>query len=200
MSDHQAAIDARLGELGIAPARLASIRNFIAAAFYHVGLPGTQPADKHLAYDNAIRRATNRIACQGGYGSSRGKSRILSRRAITLREAILENPAIPPRDKYRRWLSEVTEEHQDPVAAVEAWITASHGAVREDDVVLRLLTHPTVIITREEERRIPSQFRWDGSPADRYAEADIEPVLVEEGGYAFFSRRLSPNRAPPRGK
>ena len=62
MTEQQQRIADRCRALGIENAGLTSIRNFIDTAFYHVGLPGTPPADKHLAWDNAIRRATNRIA------------------------------------------------------------------------------------------------------------------------------------------
>jgi hypothetical protein len=193
MTDQQAAIVDRCIALGIDQHGLASIRNFIEAAFYHVHLPGTLPADKHLAFNTAIRHATNRIACQGRHGIGRGMSRVLSRGAVDLREAILRDEAIPRcTAKIARWMKQVTEEHQDPVAAVEKWITEC--ATRTvDDVVERLLAHPSVIVTREEEKQIANVYRRGGIAAERYKDAKIETMLVDQGTYAFFSSRLLPD-------
>jgi hypothetical protein len=189
MSDQQQAIVARCQELGIDQHGLASIRNFIRAALFHVELPGTLPADKHLAYNTGIRHATNRITCRGRHGSSRGESRLLSRGAIELRVSIAADSEIERSRKIRRWMSLVTEEHQDPAMAIQEWIEKESPTV--DDVVQRLLTHPPVIVTREEDKRIPRRFRKGGTPVERYRDAGIEPLVVEEGSYDFFSRTLS---------
>jgi hypothetical protein len=84
----------------------------------------------------------------------------------------------------------VTEEHQDPVDAVQRWIEATSPEV--DDVVLRLLTHPPVIITCRENELIHPRFRKAGSPAERYEH--IVPILVEEGAFDFFRTRLKHSR------
>ena len=68
------------------------------------------------------------------------------------------------------------------------------GKVTVDDVVLRLLVHPSVIVTREEERRIPVAYRRRGHPEERYREAKIERVLIEQGTAAFFGSHLRPGR------
>jgi len=91
----------------------------------------------------------------------------------------------------------VTEEHQDPALAVEKWIKAEHRTV--DDVVERLLKHPPVIVTREEDRRIPSRFRKGGNPSDRYKEAGIETSVVAEGTFEFYRKRLSTRVSVERG-
>ncbi len=189
MTDQQSAIIKRCRELGIDQHGLGSVRNFIRAAFYHAGLDGTLPGDAAVAFNTAIRRATNRIACRGRHGIGRAESRVLSRRAVDLRESILANQEILVGKKFGTWMSLVTEEHQDPALAVDAWIRESGPTV--DDVVQRLLAHPAVIITRDEERAIPRQFRTTGTPAERYRAAAIEPVLVEEGTFDFFRNRLS---------
>jgi len=199
--DQKSAIIDLCRELGIDEYGLGSIKNFISAAFYHVRLPGTLPADEHLAYNTAIRHATNRIACQGRHGNSRGMSRLLSRGAVDLRDAILKDLAIEsPSGKVRRWLGQVTKEHQDPALAVEAWIRVSPNTRTVDDVVRRLLTYPPVIMTREEEKRIPGRFRHGGTPTERYGAAQIEWLFMDEGTFAFFRSRLSPNRQAKPGK
>lgn len=111
---------ARCQELDIDQHGLASITNFVRAATFHISLPGTLPADRHLAIDNAVRRATNRIACQGRHGDSRSMARLLSRGAIELRERILADPSIPNGRKLAHWRALVTDEHQDPVSEIEA--------------------------------------------------------------------------------
>lgn len=186
--------------LGIDRPGLGSINNFIAAAFYHVRLPDTLPADVHVAFNTAIRRATNRIACQGRHGDSRAMSRLLSRRALNLRCAILHNDAISPGKKLGVWRAAVTEEHQDPALAVEEWIRAGSETISVDDVVHRLLLNPAVIVTREEEKAIPNTYRRSGVPEDRYREAGIEPVLVEEGTATFFQSRIAPGRKSRKGR
>jgi hypothetical protein len=190
----------RCNELGIDQHGLVSIRNFIAAAFYHVRLPGTLPADIHVVYNAAIRRATNRIACQGRHGDSRTMSRLLSRRALDFRDTILNDKTIRPTEKLSRWRAEVTEEHQEPALAVQKWIEHGATSVSVDDVVLRLLLNPAVIIKREEERGIPSGFRRSGSPEERYREAGIKVVLVEEGTATYFGNHLWPGKTKRRGQ
>ncbi len=149
---------ARCRELGIDQHGLTSITNFVRAAMFHISLPGTLPADKHLAIDNAVRRATNRIACQGRHGDSRSMARLLSRDAIELRERILADPSIPNGRKLGHWRAMVTDEHQDPVSEIEArW--NSDPDLSPEAVVEWLLAHPSVIVLREEERRIPSSHR-----------------------------------------
>lgn len=198
MSDQQKEIARRGQELGLDQHGLLSIRNFIASAFYHVALPGTPPADKHLAWDHAIRRATNRIACQGHYGGATAKSRLLSQGAIDLRDQILADKAIERRRKFGVWVKAVTEEHQDPVVAIETWINEDLPSRTVDDVVHRLLTHPSVIVTREEERRIPSRYKFAGLPSERYAEAKIVVAPVQERGtFEFFGgRHLTKTKYP----
>ena len=186
-------------KLGIDQHGLGSIRNFIDAAFFHVGLPGTLPADKHVAYNTAIRRATNRIACQGRHGDSRTMSRLLSRRASELRDTILQNDTVPPAKKLGAWRVLVTEEHQEPALAVQEWIEANLETITVDDVVHRLLLNPCVIVTCEEERNIQNMYRRAGIPADRYREAGIEPVLLEEGAARFFEKALQFKRAARKG-
>jgi hypothetical protein len=197
MTDQEAAIIERCRELGIDHGPQ-SLRNFIRAAEYHATLPGTLPGDIAVAYNTAIRRVTQRIACRGMPGISRGESRLLSRAAETLRQAILDDPAVPDRRKCGLWLKQVTEEHQDPVDSVQRWIEAEKPTV--DDVVLRLLMHPPVIVTCEENKRIPGRFRTSGTPAERYDAAAIEPVLVEEGTFDFFRKRLAHGRPRRPGK
>lgn len=194
VTDQEREIIDRCRTLGIDRHGLRSIRNFIDAAFYHVRLPGTLPADIHVALNTAIRRASNRIACQGRHGDSRSMSRMLSRKALALREEVLLSQSIPPALKLTTWRTAVTEEHQEPVLAVQEWIEGQLDKVTVDDVVLRLLVHPSVIVTREEERRIPVAYRRRGHPEERYREAKIERVLVEQGTAAFFGSHLRPGR------
>ncbi len=66
MPDQEREIIDLCRKLGIDQHGLGSIKNFIAAAFYHVRLPGTLPADVHVAFNTAIRRATNRTASSEG--------------------------------------------------------------------------------------------------------------------------------------
>lgn len=200
MTDQEREIVDRCLKLGIDQHGLGSIKNFIAAAFYHVRLPGTLPADVHVAFNTAIRRATNRIACQGRHGDSRAMSRLLSRRALNLRDTILHNDAISPGRKLGVWRAAVTEEHQDPALAVEEWIRAGSETISVDDVVHRLLLNPAVIVTREEEAAIPNTYRRSGVPEDRYREAGIEPVLVDEGTSKFFQSRIAPGRTNRKGR
>lgn len=185
MSKLNGEIVALCRDFGIDSAGLGSIRNFIDAAFYHSRLPGTLPADKHVLWNTAIRRATNRIACQGRHGNSCAMSRRLSRDAELLRAAI---KADGEGRKLPRWLGFVTDEHQEPVREVERWI-AERSGLTVDDVILRLLRFPSVVITRQEERRIPGAMRHGGIPSQRYAAAGIEIVRVEEGAAAFFGIR-----------
>lgn len=178
---------ARCRELDIDQHGLTSITNFVRAAMYHIALPGTLPADKHLAIDNAVRRATNRIACQGRHGDSRSMARLLSCGAIDLRERILVDPSIPDGRKLAHWRSLVTDEHQDPVSEIEArW--NNDPDLTSEVVVDWLLAHPSVIVLREEERRIPSSHRHSGTPADRYAAAGIIVERVEQGTAEFFAQ------------
>jgi hypothetical protein len=178
---------ARCGELGIDQHGLTSITNFVRAAMYHIALPGTLPADKHLAIDNAVRRATNRIACQGRHGDSRSMARLLSRGALELRERILADPSIPDGRKLAHWRALVTDEHQDPVSEIETrW--NNDPDLTPEPVVEWLLAHPSVIVLREEERRIPSSNRHSGTPADRYAAAGIIVERVEQGTAEFFAQ------------
>jgi hypothetical protein len=199
MTDQEREISDQCRKLGIDQHGLGSIRNFIAAAFYHARLPGTLPADVHVVFNTAIRRATNRIACQGRDGNSRSMSHMLSRRAVALREAILHDDAILPGEKLGRWLAEVTEEHQEPALAVQKWIQR-RDSITVDDVVLRLLLNPSVIITREEERNIPSSLRRCGDPGERYTAAGIEIVNVEQGTASYFASHLWPGRRQRRGQ
>lgn len=130
---------------------------------HHIALPGTLPGDQHLAIDNAVRRATNRIACQGRHGDSRSMSRVLSRGALRLREAILADPAIPVDKKLAHWRSQVTDEHQEPVSEVERrWVAAPDIAA--ETIVAWLLERPSAIILREEEGRIANAHRRSGAP------------------------------------
>ena len=187
MNQYDPTIVARCRELGVDQHGLVSITNFVKAAQHHIALPGTLPADKHLAIDNAVRRATNRIACQGRHGDSRVMSRVLSRGAIDLREAILNDPTIEPAKKLWRWRSLVTDEHQDPVREIETrW--NSEPTLTADAIVGWLLKYPSVIVLREEERRIPSRYRNAGSPAERYAAAGIVVEEVEQGTAEFFAQ------------
>lgn len=186
--------------LGIDRHGLGSIRNFIVAAFFHVRLPGTLPADKHVAYNTAIRRATNRIACQGRHGDSRSMSRLISRGALDLRESVLHDGAIPPGRKLGAWRAQVTEEHQEPALAVQEWIEQNLDTISVDDVVHRLLLSPCVITTCEEEARIPNAYRRRGAPEERYRAAGIEPILVEQGAAQFFQNHLRPGVAPRKGR
>lgn len=190
MTDQDRQIIERCKALGIGRCGLGSIRNFIATAFYHVQLPGTLEADKHLAFNSAIRFATNRIACQGRDGPSIWQSRVLSQGAVELRENVLA-----PAD----WASEVTFEHQDPVLEVQSWIEATPGTT-VDDVVLRLLQHPGVVVLGREEKAIPPQFRSKGSPAERYVEAGIAVVEVAQGTGEFFRQKFRPTSKPRRRK
>lgn len=200
MTDQNREIIGLCRQYGIDQHGLGSIRNFIAAAFYHVGLPGTLPADKHVAYNTAIRRATNRIACQGRHGDSRSMSRLLSRGALELRKTILDDDAIPPGKKLAKWRAQVTEEHQEPALTVQEWIERNRDRITVDDVVHRLLLHPCVIATCAEEKKIPSEYRRRGVPEERYRAAGIEPVLAEQGTALFFESRLRPGRASRRGR
>lgn len=189
--DQEREIIERCKELGIGQCGLGSIRNFINAAFYHVQLPGTLPADKHVAFNTAIRFATNRIACQGRDGASIWQSRVLSQNALELRERVL-TPA--------EWVKDVTFEHQDPVLEVQTWIESNLGQVSVDDVVSELLQHPGVVVLKAEERAIPSKFRSRGTPAERYATAGIRVVEVESGTVEFFRQKFRPNSKPRRRK
>ena len=200
MTDQDREIIDLCRKLGIDQHGLGSIRNFIDAAFFHVGLPGTLPADKHVAYNTAIRRATNRIACQGRHGDSRSMSRLLSRRALALREVVLHDDTILPGKKLGAWRALVTEEHQEPALAVERWIEGNFDKITVNDVIQRLLLHPCVIVTCEEERRIPNMYRRAGAPAERYREAEIEPVLEEFGTAEFFENSLRSKRAVRNGR
>ena len=200
MTDQEREIVDLCRKLGIDQHGLGSIRNFIDAAFYHVRLPGTLPADAHVAFNTAIRRATNRIACQGRHGDSRAMSRLLSRRALDLRDTILHDDAILSGRKLGVWRAQVTEEHQEPALAVEEWIKAGADATSVDEVVHRLLLYPSVVITRREEKDIPKVYRRSGAPEDRYREAGIEPVLVEEGTAKFFESRVAPGRTSRKGR
>ena len=184
----------RCRELGIDQHGLTSITNFVRAAMYHIALPGTLPADKHLAIDNAVRRATNRIACRGRHGDSRSMSLLLSRGAAELRESILADPAIAPGRKLAQWRLLVTEEHQYPVSEIETrW--NNEVDLTPEGVVAWLLEHPSVIVLREEERRIPSGSRHSGLPAERYTAAGIAVVRVEQGTAEFFAQGR-PRRMP----
>lgn len=185
MSELKREIVALCRGFGIDAAGLGSITNFIDAAFYHSRLPGTLPADVHVLWNTAIRRATNRIACQGRHGNSCAMSRRLSKAAESLRAAI---KADGDERKLPRWLALVTDEHQEPVREVERWI-ANRPDLTVDDVVLRLLRFPSVVVTRQEERRIPSNMRHGGCPLERYEAAGVEVVSVEEGTAAFFGIR-----------
>ncbi len=182
MTDQEQRIIDRCKALGIGRCGLGSIRNFIAAAFYHVGLPGTLDADKHVAFNSAIRFATNRIACQGRDGPSIWQSRVISRKALDRSR----EPDITPAE----WAGLVTFEHQDPVLAVQTWIGIT-PSVSVDDVVLRLLDHPGVVVLRKEEQAIDNRFKSSGSPHDRYLSAGIEVVQTEEGVAAYF-RSIAP--------
>ena len=165
---------------------LVSITNFIKAAMYHAALPGTLPADRHVAINTAIRRATNRILCQGRHGDSRAMGRLLSRGAIDLRQAVQADEAVPPNRKLLVWRAQVTEEHQEPVREVERrWM--AEPDLRAETVVLWLLQAPSAIILRDEERRIPGGHRHRGSAAERYRAAGIELVLAETGAADFFA-------------
>lgn len=178
---------ARCRELDIDQRGLTSITNFVRAAMYHIALPGTLPADMHLAIDNAVRRVTNRIACQGRHGDSRSMARLLSRGAIELRERVLADLSIPAGRKLAHWRALVTEEHQDPVSEIETrW--NSDPDLTPEAVVEWLLAHPSVIVLREEERRIPSSQRHSGTPAERYAAAGIIVERVEQGAVEFFAQ------------
>lgn len=192
MTDLEAEIVSRCQALGLGRCGLGSIRNFIATAFYHAALPGTLPADRHVAFNSAIRFATNRIACQGRDGASIWGSRVLSRRAYELREALLTDEQ-PERAKVKAWTQAVTFEHQDPVWEVQDWIDKDNR-IGVDDVIRRLLVHPAVVILREEEKTIPGAFRSRGRPDERYEAAGIEVVTAEEGAGALFRARLWPDR------
>nr|WP_313427747.1 hypothetical protein [Brevundimonas diminuta] len=133
MADLEAEIITRCQALGLGRCGLGSIRNFIATAFYHASLPGTLPADRHVAFNSAIRFATNRIACQGRDGASIWSSRVLSRRAYELRQALLTDHQ-PERAKVKAWTQAVTFEHQDPVWEVQDWIDKD-SRIGVDDVI-----------------------------------------------------------------
>lgn len=187
MNQHDPIIVTRCRELGIDQHGLVSITNFVRAAMYHIALPGTLPADQHLAIDNAVRRATNRIACQGRHGDSRSMSRVLSRGALRLREAVLADPAIPVGKKLAHWRLQVTDEHQEPVREVERrWVATPDIAA--ETIVGWLLERPSAIILREEERRIANAHRHSGAPEERYAEPGIIIELVELGAADFFAQ------------
>lgn len=193
--EREAEIIDRCRSMGIGQCGLGSIRNFIAVAFHHASLPGTLPADKHVAFNSAIRFATNRIACRGRHGDSMGMSRWLSREALKLRDGIA---ADGEPNKLARWRSQVTWEHQEPVVAVTDWATVEGRSV--DEVVLQLLRCPGVVVTKVEEKAIPSKFRHAGTPGDRYRAAMIEPVLVDVGTADYF-RSANGGRTPvSRGK
>lgn len=168
-------------QYGMGQCGLDSIRNFIAAAYHHAGLPGTLPADKHVAFNSAIRFATNRIACRGRHGDSIGMSRMVSRRALTLRDQIAAD--LLPR-KLQRWRSDVTWEHQEPVVELTRFAEEPERSV--DAVVLQMLRFPGVVVTKVEERAIEPQYRTAGEPAVRYQAPGIEPLLVEQGTFEFF--------------
>jgi hypothetical protein len=112
----------------------------------------------------------------------------------------LHDDAILPGRKLGVWRAEVTEEHQEPALAVEGWIRAGADTISVDDVVHRLLLYPSVVITRREEADIPNAYRRGGVPEDRYREAGIEPVLVEEGTAKFFESRIAPGRTSRKGR
>ncbi len=198
MSDLEMEIVARCRALGLGRCGLGSIRNFIASAFHHASLAGTLPADRHVAFNSAIRFATNRIACGGRDGASIWGSRVLSQRALDLREALLADD-LPARAKAKVWTRGVTFEHQDPVWEVQDWIDKTEG-LDVDDVIRRLLTHPAVVILRDEEKAIPGKFRSRGRPDERYGAADIAVVTVEEGTGALFRARLWPDRTQRKSK
>lgn len=192
MADLEAEIITRCQALGLGRCGLGSIRNFIATAFYHASLPGTLPADRHVAFNSAIRFATNRIACQGRDGASIWGSRVLSRRAYELRQALLTDDQ-PDRAKVKAWTQAVTFEHQDPVWEVQDWIDKD-DRIGVDDVIRRLLVHPAVVILREEDKKIPGAFRSRGRPEERYEAAGIEVMTVGEGTGALFRAQLWPDR------
>lgn len=187
MNQHDPLIVTRCQELGIDQQGLMSITNFVRAAMYHIALPGTLPADQHLAIDNAVRRATSRIACQGRHGDSRSMSRVLSRGALHLREAILVDPGIPVGKKLGHWRLQVTDEHQEPVREIERRWTA-HSDLTAETVVGWLLERPSAIILRDEERRIASAHRRAGAAEERYALPGIVVELTELGAAEFFAQ------------
>lgn len=193
---YEQALIERCQELDIDEHGLVSITNFIKAAMYHVSLPGTLPADKHVAINTAIRRATNRILCQGRHGDSRSMGRLLSRGAIRLRDAIQSDTAILPNRKLGVWRAQVTEEHQEPVREVERrW--AAEPDLLPETVVRWLLQAPSAIILRSEERTISNDHKHRGSAAERYAAAGIELEFVNLGTADFFSggvRRTRPGQ------
>jgi hypothetical protein len=127
-------------------------------------------------------------------------SRLLSRRAIDLREAILHDDAISPSKKLGTWRAAVTEEHQEPALAVQEWIEGQLDTVTVDDVVRRMLLCPSVIVTCEEEADIPNEFRRRGLPDERYRKTGIELVLVEQGTARFFENHLRSGRSNRRGR
>ena len=84
----------------------------------------------------------------------------------------------------------MTDEHQEPVSEIETrW--NNDPDLKPESVVEWLLEHPSVIVLREEERRIPSSHRHTGTPAERYAAAGIIVERVERGTAEFFAQGRS---------
>ena len=187
------AVIARCRELGIGQCGLGSITNFVRTAYYHLSLPGTLKADRHLAFNSAVRAATGRIACQGRHGSAIWMSRIISEGANALRISLSPEQRLA-------WSAAVTLEHQDPVREVERWALAQGHPVRSvDQVVARLLEYPPVVVLRSEEAKILNHFRSAGRPEERYAGL-IDVMTVSDSTATYFAIKAGRADRPYRGK
>lgn len=192
--ERQAYIINRCKALGVDQVGLRSIRQFVEAGLNHAQAPLITAADQHVALNSNLRFATNRIACQGRHGHSVAQCRLLSRAALALRDSLAIDESIPPENKFSHWFQQVTEEHQDPVASVGDSILVALDTITVDEIVERLLIHPSVIVTRHENRHdIPRGMKHRGEAAARYVVIGA-PVLVEEGTMAFFDRMAGRTR------
>lgn len=156
------------------------------------------PADKHVAINSAIRFASGRLSCGGRHGPPWSVCRHLSEGALLLRETIRADAYLSVRDKIHRWKQSVTFEHQEPVKVIEDKI--DEGALKTvDDIILRLLLFPPVVITRREEQLIAPHYRKSGAPEDRYAGTGIV-IQLNAGPSGNFFGELSPKRKTRSGK
>ncbi|ESQ89912.1 hypothetical protein ABAC460_11465 [Asticcacaulis sp. AC460] len=173
-------------EIGLDKWGLSSARNFLMAAIYHRSLPGTLPADKHVAINSALRFASGRLTCGGRHGAPWALAKHMSVAAANRRAAIRADITIPAARKIHRWKSEVTFEHRDPVSQIEHDIFDADGNLigTIDDIILRLLKCPPVIILRTEEKAIKAKSK--GTAEERYRDTRIEITVVEQTSGEFF--------------
>ncbi len=170
-------IAALADKLGLPPEGVRSAWGFLQAAYFHIGFPQLSAADRWVALDASIRRATQRIACQGSAGDQVLRSKILSVAARhELEQALASSPW---REGLRNWKRSVTFEHQDRVAAIIADIGEREPQLTVFDVLERLLGRPGIVGTRNEDRRLSGAgMRKSGSADQRYEAAQIAPSPV----------------------